>query len=219
MSKLAENLRESIEEEIATGKLPPGARLEETLLAARFGVSRTPVREALSMLAGEGLVEPRPGRGMVVTEVRFDRVVEMFELMGELEAICARHSARRMSAEDLNALKEAHACCIRAAEQGDTDGYFYANEEFHHHIYRGSKNEFLCEQSLALHRKLRPYRRLQLRVRNRMLKSLDEHTQIVKAIENGDADEVVALIRNHVLVQGERFGDLLASIRSLAGAA
>jgi len=219
VTKLADSLREAIEEEIATGKLIPGARLEETQLAARFGVSRTPVREVLNLLAGEGLVEARAGRGMVVTEIHFERVVEMFEVMGELEALCARHAARRMSSAELQRLELTHHACAAACEAGDTDAYFYANERFHELIYAGSKNQFLTEQALALHRKLRPYRRLQLRVRNRMLKSFEEHGQIVRALQAGADDEVFDLIRRHVLVQGERFGDLLASLRSVPTAA
>ena len=215
MTKLADSLREAIEEEITTGTLPPGSRLEETQLAARFGVSRTPVREALTLLAGEGLIEPRTGRGMVVTEIKFERVVEMFEVMGELEAICARHATRRMTADEFESLKSAHRSCETAAVAGDTNAYFYANEEFHRLIYAGSKNRYLSEQAISLHRKLRPYRRLQLRVRNRMVNSLSEHGRIVDAMIRGDADSVVDLIRNHVIVQGERFGDLLAGIRSL----
>ena len=218
MSKLAERLRESIEEEIATGILVPGARLEELALAARFGVSRTPVREALSQLAGEGLVEPRAGRGMVVTEVRLERVVEMFEVVGELESMCARHCARRMTPQDQQALQQAHAACEAACASGDTDAYYYANEHFHQLIYAGSKNEFLCEQVMSLNRKLRPYRRLQLRVRNRMGRSLQEHAAVLAAILAGDADAAVREMRGHMLIQGERFGDLLAGIRSMSEA-
>jgi DNA-binding GntR family transcriptional regulator len=213
MTKLADSLREAIEEEITTGTLAPGARLEEVQLAARFGVSRTPVREALNLLAGEGLLESRRGRGMFVAEVPFERVVEMFEVMGELEAICARHAARRMLPEDQRALQDAHRACEAAFEASDENAYFYANEKFHQLIYLASKNHFLCEQAMALHRKLRPYRRLQLRVRNRLLKSIEEHRLILQALLDGAADEVVALIRSHVIVQGERFADLLASIR------
>jgi len=215
VTKLADSLREAIEEEITTGTLQPGSRLEETQLAARFGVSRTPVREALTLLAGEGLIEPRAGRGMVVTEIKFERVVEMFEVMGELEAICARHATRRMTVDEFESLKCAHRSCEAAALAGDTNAYFYANEEFHRLIYEGSKNRYLSEQAISLHRKLRPYRRLQLRVRDRMVNSLSEHGKIIDAMIRGDADSVVELIRKHVLVQGERFGDLLASIRSL----
>lgn len=218
MSKLSENLRESIEEDITTGKLAPGTRLEEMQLAAQYGVSRTPVREALVVLTAEGLVEPRTGRGTVVKEVPFERVVEMFEVMGELEAFCARHAARRMTNAGHAALMAVHKACEEAYEIGNSDAYFYANERFHEFIYVASQNQFLYEQATALHRRLRPYRRLQLRVRDRMSKSLQEHADIVQAIIRNDAEGVVLLMRNHILVQGERFGDLLASIRIIATA-
>ena len=215
MSRLAEQLRESIEEDIATGKLAPGAHLDEVQLASQFGVSRTPVREALNMLAGEGLVEARPRRGTVVAELSPHRLVEMFEVMGELEAMCARLAARRMSAAEQQALQTAHLACAAARDAVDPDAYFYANEHFHQLIYAGGQNRFLAEQAGALHRKLRPYRRLQLRVRNRLARSYEEHAEIVAAICEGDAERVDARMRSHVVVQGERFSDLLIGLRSM----
>ena len=219
MSKLAEQLREAIEEKIATGQLVPGAHLDEVQLASQFGVSRTPVREALSLLAGEGLVESRPRRGTVVAELSPHRLVERFEVMGELEAMCARLAARRMSRTDQQALEAAHHGCEAARDADDPDAYFYANERFHQLIYAGSQNRFLAEQAGALHRKLRPYRRLQLRVRDRIGRSFDEHAEIVAAICAGDAERVDAQMRAHVVVQGERFSDLLIGLRSMNEAA
>src|SRR6201986_5600733 len=97
-NRLSERLRESIEEEIATGKLLPGTRLDEVELATRFGVSRTPIREALILLQGEGLIENRPRRGALVVQITPGRLMEMFELMAELEAMWARQAAWRMTA-------------------------------------------------------------------------------------------------------------------------
>jgi DNA-binding GntR family transcriptional regulator len=212
MNRLSERLRESIEEEIATGKLLPGSRLDEVELATRFGVSRTPIREALSLLLGEGLVENRPRRGAVVAQITPQRLIEMFEVMAELEAMCARLAARRMSEEELAAVEAAHEACRGAAAARDPDAYFYANERFHYAIYTASHNAFLFEQASVLQRKLRPYRRLQLRVRNRLQRSLEEHQAIVDALRSGDADLAVLSVRNHVIVQGERFADLIASL-------
>src|SRR3954464_13270360 len=138
MSRLSETLREAIEEEVATGQLAPGTHLDEIELARRFGVSRTPIREALSLLAGEGLVEIRPRRGAVVAQISPQRLVEMFEVMAELEAMCARLAARRISATELGVLEQAHEGCRDAAQRLDSDGYFYANEHFHHAIYVAS---------------------------------------------------------------------------------
>src|SRR5437763_67865 len=113
-ARLPERLRESIEEEIATGRLLPGTRLDEVELAKRFGVSRTPIREALRLLLGEGLVETRPQRGAVVAQVTPQRLIEMFEVMAELEAMCARLAARRMSDAELAEVEAAHEAGRRA---------------------------------------------------------------------------------------------------------
>jgi DNA-binding GntR family transcriptional regulator len=215
MTRLSDRLREAIEEEIATGKLLPGSRLDEVELAKRFSVSRTPIREALNLLLGEGLIEMRPRRGAVVARVSPQRLIEMFEVMAELEAMCAQLAARRMSEEEFAAIESAHAACQGAAAARDADAYFYANERFHYAIYSASHNTFLSEQAAALQRKLRPYRRLQLRVRNRIQRSYEEHQAIVDALREGNSEQAMLSVRNHVLVQGERFADLVSSLARL----
>jgi DNA-binding GntR family transcriptional regulator len=215
MARLSDRLREAIEEEIATGTLLPGSRLDEVELAKRFKVSRTPIREALNLLLGEGLIEMRPRRGAVVARVSPQRLIEMFEVMAELEAMCAQLAARRMSDEEFAAIESAHAACQGAAAARDADAYFYANERFHYAIYSASHNTFLSEQAAALQRKLRPYRRLQLRVRNRIQRSYEEHQGIVDALRDGNAEQAVLSVRNHVIVQGERFADLVSSLSRL----
>lgn len=217
VNRLSERLRESIEEEIATGKLPPGTHLDEVELATRFGVSRTPIREALILLQGEGLVDNRLRKGSVVVQVSPARLMEMFEVMAELEAMCARAAARRSTDADIAALETAHQECLVSASAGDTDAYFYANERFHFALYAASHNGFLAEQAGQLQRRLRPYRRLQLRVRNRVQRSFAEHQLILDALKAGDAEGAVGFVRSHVVVQGERFADLVASLDQLVG--
>lgn len=215
MGRLSETLRESIEEEIATGVLLPGTHLDEVELAKRFGVSRTPLREALRLLLGEGLVEHRGGRGTVVAQVSPSRLIEMFEVMAELEAMCARLASRRVTDADLAALEAAHEECRQSSSRADPDAYFYANERFHFALYQASQNRFLFEEAVSLQRKLRPYRRLQLRVRNRVHRSFEEHQAILDAVRAGNADAAMASVRSHVIVQGERFADLVASLSRL----
>src|SRR4051794_28852588 len=111
----AERLREAIEDNIATGAFPPGMHLDETDLAQKFGVSRTPLREALIQLASIGIVAMRPRRGAVVAEVPPQRLLEMFEVMAELEGMCGRLAARRMSRDDHAAVMEAHQACEAAS--------------------------------------------------------------------------------------------------------
>lgn len=208
----SEVLREAIEEMIAVGTLRPGHHLDETELAKQFGVSRTPIREALIQLASMGIIVMRPRRGAVVAETGPQQLIEMFEVMAEFEAMCGRLAARRMSALEHSALLTAHQACKEARDAADPDQYFYMNEAFHEQIYAGSRNTFLAEQARSLHRRLRPYRRLQLRVRDRTKVSYDEHEQIVQAIIAGNSDLTVELLRQHITIQGQRFADLIASL-------
>jgi DNA-binding GntR family transcriptional regulator len=214
--KISDHLREVIEEQIATGELPPGSTLDEFSLAQQHGVSRTPAREALIQLAAEGLIEVRPRRGAVVKSIGPTRLLEMFEVMGELEAMCARLAARRSGQGDRERLLAAHRECEAASHQDDVDHYFYCNERFHEAIYASSRNSYLQEQALQLARLLRPYRRLQLRVRGRMGTSYAEHDKVVSAILDGDPEAAAQALRDHVIIQGERFGDLLASVAEMS---
>jgi DNA-binding GntR family transcriptional regulator len=220
MSKSRKDLlAERLEEDIVSGRLAPGERLDEVSLATSFGVSRTPVREALQRLASSGLVELRPRRGAIVTKISIGRMVEMFEVMAELEGMCGRLAARRMTTAEHAALNAALAECRGTAAAGDADAYYYENQRFHHVIYDGSHNRFLAEQAHALHRRLEPYRRLQLRVRSRLPASLSEHERVVEMLLAGNADGAERALKAHVTIQGERFNDLLASLSGLTSAA
>lgn len=210
----AQRLRTWIEDEIVAGDLAVGARLDEVQLAARFGVSRTPIREALLQLAVSGLVETKPRRGTIVSAPEPHRLLAMFETMAELEAACGRLAARRLIRPDQVALDASLAACRTAAAAGDPEGYYAENYVFHTVIYRACRNAFLAEQALSLHRRLAPYRRLQLRARHRLAQSLVEHTAIVAAIVAGDEAGAADHLRSHVLVQGDRFTDLVAGLRA-----
>jgi DNA-binding GntR family transcriptional regulator len=210
--KRSDQLREAIEEKIAMGDYPPGKRLDEAELLTEFGVSRTPLREALIQLASLGLIELRPRRGAVVAQLGPRQLIEMFEVMGELEAMCGRLAARRITVVEQKELIAAHQACKAAAESDGPDAYYYANERFHYAIYAASHNSFLAAEARQLHRKLRVYRRLQLRLRNRVSNSFAEHDGIVAAILAGNGELTDERLRKHILIQGERFGDLVASI-------
>jgi DNA-binding GntR family transcriptional regulator len=214
-SRRSEQMTEQIEERIATGIFPPGMRLDETELAENLGVSRTPIREALIQLAAAGLVEIRPRRGAIVTDIGPHRLCEMFEVMGEHEAMCGRLAARRITETEQRLLIEAHAACEAARKANAPDDYYRQNEQFHHLIYAASHNSFLQEQSATLHRRLRPYRRLQLRVRDRMDTSFSEHAGILQAIIAKDSELAATRLREHVVVQGQRFADLVATLSML----
>jgi DNA-binding GntR family transcriptional regulator len=217
MRPSAISIRNAIEQDIATGDASPGARLDECSLAERFGVSRTPVREALGQLAASGMIELRPHRGAVVADVTPDRLFQMFEAMAELEAAAAGLAARRMQPADARALQAAQEACRKA--RLNPDAYYEANEQFHQLIYHASGNPVLAEQCLALQKRLRPYRRLQLRVAGRTNRSFDEHASVLAALEAGDGARAAEALRAHVMVQGERFADLVAGLARLKAVA
>lgn len=207
----ARKICESLEQAILLGEYENGQRLDETSLSATFSVSRTPIREALQLLSGFGLVELRKNRGAFVRFPSFTELLEMFEVMAELEALCGRLASRRATLDTVKQLQQAAQACQLANTIGDTDLYYRENEIFHHLIYELSGNKFLAAESARLHKRLQPFRRLQLKVRNRMQQSMAEHNAILQAIEKGDAEAASIAARDHVSVQGHKVNDLMAS--------
>lgn len=212
----ADALRDRLEQDIVTGALRPGERLDEQSLAARFGVSRTPIREALMQLATAGLIDLQPRRGAFVASLSLRDVIERFEVMATLEGACGALAARRITEPERLALLAAHQACAQQAPGGDTDSYYYLNERFHHVIYEACHNNYLAEQARQLHDRLKPFRRLQLRARSRVATSLTEHQGIVDAILAGDSDRAEQLLREHILIQGERLTDFITSFDAAA---
>lgn len=212
----ADTLRDQLEQDIVTGTLRPGERLDEQSLAVRFKVSRTPIREALMQLASAGLVELQPRRGAFVAALSLKGVLDRFEVMAALEGACGALAARRITDPERRQLLESHEGCIKEASGGDADAYYYANERFHHAIYAACHNEYLADQARSLSDRLKPYRRLQLRARSRIATSLAEHQQIVDAILAGDGSQAEQVLQEHILIQGERLTDFIASFDSAA---
>ncbi|NNF71295.1 MAG: GntR family transcriptional regulator [Rhodobacteraceae bacterium] len=214
--KRSDIIADELEGLIFDGTFANSERLDEVQLAERFSVSRTPIREALQRLAQSGLVEQIPRRGVFVRQPGPVELIEMFELMAELEAVCARLAASRISDDALKDLHDTNARCNAAVEAQDSDGYYRENERFHAILYRQSGNSFLEQECARLHRRLQPFRRIQLRLRGRLKQSMAEHEAIVSALEDGDGDRAASAIKAHVAVQGEKFHHLMASLKSVA---
>lgn len=212
----ADSIAEELEELIFDGTFANGDRLDEVRLAEQFGVSRTPLREAFQRLALSGLVQLIPRRGAFVRQPGPVELMEMFEVMAELEAVCGRLAAKRISDQALDELNDANAKCQAAVDAQDSDAYYVENERFHRILYRESGNGFLEQEACKLHKRLKPFRRQQLRFRGRLAQSMEEHKAVVQALVRGDGEAAANALRDHVAVQGEKFHTLMASLKSAA---
>ena len=191
-------LRAQIADDILRGDLAPGAPLDEVSLAQRFGVSRTPVREALRELSAAGLVSVQAHRGAVVNRPSAREVEDMFAVMAELEALCAGLSAIMMTPRERSGLAAIHADLRDLIQTGDPQRYHEVNERFHQAIYHGSHNAYLVDVTLTTRRRLAPFRRAQFRTAGRLALSYQEHDRVVSAIQRGDRPGAAAAMRDHI---------------------
>lgn len=209
---LAEVLRIQIADEIVDGKLEPGATLDEQALAQRFSVSRTPVREAIRDLAASGLVEAQAHRAAIVARPTIERLKDMFDVMAELEALCAGLSAANMTLVERRELQGLHDSLRDLVQRGDPSTYNETNEAFHNAIYEGSHNDYLAEMTLTTRKRLAPFRRAQFRSLGRLALSYQEHDHVVTAILRGDRDGAATAMRAHILtveIAYERYADTI----------
>lgn len=205
-------------EAITSGRLPPGMALEEERLAAEHGVSRTPVREALRLLAAAGLVEQRPRRGSVVSRPDPRRLAEMFQAMAELEASCAALCARAMGRQAMTRLAERHAAMGRMVEAGDLAAYQDENVAFHEALYEASGNAYLAGLARQTRLRLAPFRAAQLGGADRLAQSHREHGAIVAALAAGDGASAAAAVRAHLAATEGAWGVMAGRPPALLGA-
>lgn len=195
----AEELRLQLAEDIVHGRLHPGTPLDEQALAERFQVSRTPVREAIRELAASGLIDAPPHRAAVVAHPSGDRLKQMFDIMAELEALCAGFSAEKMTLQERQELQSMHASLAGLVRTGDEQKYKELNEAFHAAIYAGSHNEYLVELTLATRQRVLPFRRAQFHKFGRLALSYEEHDKVVTAILRGEREAAASHMRAHIL--------------------
>jgi DNA-binding GntR family transcriptional regulator len=200
-----ESLRLQIADEIVSGVLEPGTPLDEQELATRFGVSRTPVREAIRQLSASGLVSVRPHRGAVVALPTPSQLNDMFEAMAELEALCAGLAARNMTVPERRGLEALHNDLRLLVHEGDPASYHAKNEAFHAAIYAGSHNGYLAELTLMTRIRVAPFRRAQFRATGRLGGSYQEHDLIVQAILRGDHQGAGEAMRAHIGIVRDAF--------------
>ena len=184
--------------EVGAGLLEPGQRLDETRLAERFGTSRTPVREALARLVAQGLLASEARRGARVPSYSREQLSQMFEAMQEIEAVCARLAAQRLTLLSRAAIEAAQAECAGAAQAGDVPRYLRANEAFHLAIYAATQNPYVADLAAELRRRTGPARARKFAGADDLHASVAGHQALMAVIASGDATGAHAGMRAHL---------------------
>ncbi|MGK6314339.1 GntR family transcriptional regulator [Neorhizobium sp. DT-125] len=205
-------LREQLEQMILDGRLAPGERLDEMELARRFGLSRTPVREAIKALLAIGLVETRGRQGTHVAVLSIPALIEMFDVMAALEGLCARLAARRATPAERAAMRQVHEELVQAHEGGDPVTFYKINQKFHDLLYEAAHTHFIADQALQLRRRIGAYRMRATYQPGRMLSTLSEHVRIMDAIDAGDPEAARKAASDHVQLLGDQLTDFISSL-------
>ncbi|XAH23572.1 GntR family transcriptional regulator [Xylophilus sp. GW821-FHT01B05] len=206
----SEQVQQILEQDILSGALQPGARLDEMELAARLQVSRTPVREALRHLAAAGLIETRNRQPALVARLSAHKLIEMFQVMAELEGLCAKLAARRIAPVQLAQLHALQTQLTELAASDDVEAFYEVNRRFHEVIYEASQNEFLADQTRALRNRVAAYRRMVTHRPSRRTDTLTEHETVLRCIACGDEEGAGRAMQGHVNLLGEKLLDFIA---------
>lgn len=182
-------------------QLVPGQWIDELDLAGRWKISRTPLREALKVLAAEGLVQLVPRQGCRVTEMSEDDADELFPVMALLEGRCAFEAVRKATPADLARLRQLHEALERHAAAHDVDGYYRANHDFHSTVQALADNRWLDRATNELRKFLRLLRGRQLNWPGRIEDSINEHRVLMAAFEQRDAARAERLMHDHLMAQ------------------
>jgi len=191
----------TLRERIFSGALPPGAFVDESVLCQELHISRTPLREALKVLAAEGLVRHEPRRGCFVSEVTEQDVQEIFPVIALLEGRCAFEAATRSTDADLQALEVLHDRLQRHARARRINDYYQVNFEIHEAIITLAANRWLSQVITDLRRILKLARLQQLHAPGRLEQSLSEHLAVFAALKARDAEGAEAAMRTHLTRQ------------------
>jgi len=196
---LYQEVAERLRQRIFAHELQPGARIDEQALTIDYGISRTPLREALKVLAAEGLVTLKPRRGCFVTELSEQDLDEIFPLMAILEGRCALEDTGKAQAREIASLEQIHRQLEGSAESRQIERFFELNQEFHARIQDMAGNRWLRQTVRDLRKVLKLTRLLSLSIEGRLEQSLAEHERILAAIKAGDGLLAESLMHDHIL--------------------
>ena len=195
---LYEDVADRLREQIFSKQLAPGSWLDEQSLAEQFGISRTPMREAIKVLASEGLITIKMRRGAYVTEVNRGDLEQIFTIMSLLEGQAAKETATKATEDELNRLDHLHHRLEKAAADRDIEQFFEFNVKFHELIQEIAGNKWMNGVIDDLRKVLKLQRRDSLSRGGRLLSSLLEHREILQAILNRDPLAAELAMRNHL---------------------
>ena len=195
---VAQRIESALLDDIAAGLIKPGERLDETKLASRFGASRTPVREALSRLSAQGVLETSEGRGVRVAQYSREDLAQMFEAMHEIEALCARLVAQRLTLLAKSRLEAAQADCHAAAKAGDLPAYLRANEALHFAIYEATGNPYIQQMASDFRRRTGPFRAKKFATKADLVASAESHDALLEKIFSADSNDAFDYMRKHM---------------------
>jgi DNA-binding GntR family transcriptional regulator len=209
-TRAAAEIVAAVEQQILTGTLVPGERVDEVALAKAFGVSRTPVREALLELAATGLVQQRAHRGAFVADVTLEEIFDVYEVLAELEGLCARLAARRMDDAERKELKKLHEQMGMLLAPEHRERYIELDYKFHGVLIRAARNAALRDHISTCMRRIAPVRTTSMEMVRNMQTAYAEHAQLVKAVTDGDDAEAERIMTEHVALRAEQAKDLVA---------
>lgn len=206
---LHDELLDRLRQMIIDGDMTPGDKVPEKELCKRFGVSRTPLREALKVLANEGLVTLTPNRGAMVSELTMDDLEDAFPVMGALEALSGELACANITNTELEDIRKLHEKMVAHYEARELKPYFRANRRIHELILAAARNDTLSNLYRSLEGRVRQARYLANMSDERWPVAVDEHEQMIAALEQRDGPRLAAILKGHLQNKFETVRDAL----------
>lgn len=197
--RLHDAVVEHLQNLIIEGVLAPGVKLNEREVCERLGISRTPLREAMKVLASEGLIEIAPNRGAFVSKMNDTEIWETFEMMSGLEALSGELAAERISPAEIAEIKELHEAMLVCRKQNDLPGYYSRNQTIHNKINAAARNSVLRQLYLSINRRLQALRFKSNFHEAKWDRAIQEHDEMIKSLEARDGKRLAAILRQHLL--------------------
>lgn len=208
---LHDELLDRLRQMIVDGDLLPGDKVPEKDLCERFGVSRTPLREALKVLASEGLVTLTPNRGAMISELTMDDLEEAFPVMGALEALSGELACANITDKELEEIRALHDRMVTHYEARELKPYFRLNRRIHELILAAARNETLSSLYRSLEGRVRQARYLANITDDRWPVAVEEHEQMIEALQRRDGPRLAAILKGHLQNKFEAVRDALDS--------